>query len=186
MRRILDTVYGAGLVAACAAMVMIAVLVGVQILGRIADRTALWLGLDPFGITVPGLSQIGGFLFVAAAMLALPATLRSGGHVRVTLLSGALRGLAGRIAAVLVLAAALALAVFAAWQSGLQALDSWQFNTRSFGMIRAPLWIPQGVMTLGLGLLVVAVLDELVAVLRGQPAAYQEAEAARSTENGGH
>jgi len=184
MRRSLDTVYAAGLVAACMAMVAIAVLVGVQILGRIADRAALWLGFDPWGVAIPGLSEIGGFLFVAAATLALPATLRSGGHVRVTLLAGLMQGLVGRIVAALMLAAALALAGFAAWHSGAQALDSWQFNTRSFGMVRTPLWIPQGVMTLGFVLLLVAVLDEMVAVLRGRTASYQDAEAARGT--GGH
>jgi len=184
MRRMLDAVYGTGLVAACAAMVAIAALVGAQILGRVADRLLLGLGREPWGLAIPGLSEIGGFLFVAAAMLALPATLRAGGHVRVTLLAGVLRGPAGRGAAVLVLLAALVLAGFAAWHSGVQALDSWTFNTRSFGMVRTPLWIPQAVMTLGLGLLVVAVLDELVAVLRGRTAGYQAAEAERA--GGGH
>lgn len=186
MRRFLDRLYEAGLMAACAAMVVIALLVAVQIAGRILDRLALGLGFEGWGINVPGLPQIGGFLFVAAATLALPVTLRSGGHVRVTLMSGLLRGLPGRIVAALVLLAALALALFAAWQSGVQALDSWQFNARSFGMLRAPLWIPQAVMTLGLALLVLAVLDELVTVLRGEPAAYQRAEAARGTDAGGH
>jgi len=187
MRRLLDLVYGAGLVAACAAMVAIALLVGAQILGRIADRLALALGRDPWGLAIPGLSEIGGFLFVAAATLALPATLRAGGHVRVTLLTGVLRGAAARVLAALVLVAALALAVFAAWNAGVQALDAWTFNTRSFGMIRTPLWIPQAVMTLGFGLLVVAVADELVAVLRGRSAGYQDGEAARGrSEAGGH
>ena len=184
IRRTLDAIYGAGLVAACLSMVMIALLVGVQIAGRIADRVALSLGAGAPGIAVPGLSEIGGFLFVAAATLALPATLRAGGHVRVTLAAGLMRGGFGRIARAGVMIAALALALFAAWNSGVQALDAWTFNARSFGMVRTPLWIPQGVMTLGFALLALAVADELVAVLRGQRAAFEQAEAARGV--GGH
>jgi TRAP-type C4-dicarboxylate transport system permease small subunit len=184
MRRVLDAVYGGALIAACAAMVAIAVLVGVQVLGRIADRVALALGMAPPGIAIPSLSDFGGFLFVAAASLALPATLRGGGHVRVTLLAGVLRGVPGRVASGIVLLGALALAGFAAWHSGVQAWDSWAFNTRSYGMVRTPLWIPQSVMTLGFVLLVVAVLDEAVALLSGRTPAWQRAESERGI--GGH
>jgi len=184
MRRVLDAVYGGALIAACAAMVAIAVLVGVQILGRIADRAALAAGLAPPGIAIPSLSDFGGFLFVAAASLALPATLRAGGHVRVTLLAGMMGGAVGRIAGGIVLLAALMLAGFAAWHSGAQAWDSWSFNTRSYGMVRTPLWIPQGVMTIGFVLLVVAVLDEALALLTGRTPGYAQAEAERGI--GGH
>ena len=45
---------------------------------------------DAIGLQVPSLAEIGGFLFVAAAFLALPATLRAAGHVRVTMLAKAL------------------------------------------------------------------------------------------------
>jgi TRAP-type C4-dicarboxylate transport system permease small subunit len=184
MRRVLDAVYGGALIAACVAMVAIAMLVGVQILGRIADRVALAVGMAPPGIAIPSLSDFGGFLFVVAVTLALPATLRAGGHVRVTLLAGLMRGLAGRIAQAIVLLGALMLAGFAAWHSGVQAWDSWSFNTRSYGMVRTPLWIPQGVMTLGFALLVVAVLDEAWAVMRGRTPGYAQAEAERGI--GGH
>lgn len=184
MRRLLDGVYGGALILTCLAIVAIALMVGAQVLGRIADRAALALGRDPWGLAIPGLSEFGGFLFVGAAVLALPATLREGGHVRVTLLAGVLRGLPGRIVAALVLALALALAIWAAWHLGAQAWDSWTFNTRSFGMVRTPLWGPQAVLALGFALLAVAVLDELVAVLTGRIPGYQAAEAGRGT--GGH
>jgi hypothetical protein len=52
--------------------------------------------------------------------------------------------------------------------------------------VRVPLWIPQGVMTLGLILFAVALADELVAALRGATPAFREAEAARSIDDGGH
>ena len=170
MRRILDTIYGAALVAACGAMVAIAALVAVQVAGRLIDRVALALGAAPVGISIPSLAEIGGFLFVGAATLALPATLRAGGHIRVTLLTGALPGRLGRAVAGLVLLAGLVLAGFATWHAGVQAWDSWAFNTLSYGMVRVPLWIPQGVMTLGFALLALALADDLVAHLRGDAA----------------
>ena len=182
MRKALDAVYSTALGLACLSMVAIAGLVLVQILARVLDRALVIFGASPIGFTVPSLSSFGGFLFVAAATLALPATLRAGGHVRVSLLLRVGSPWVQRMMGVLVMAAALALAGFAAWYSGAQALDSWQFNTRSFGMVPVPLWIPQGVMTLGFGLLAVAVLDELITCLRGQDPAYQRAEDARGTE----
>lgn len=184
MRKLLDGIYAGALIIACLAMVAIALLVMAQILGRMTDRALLLLGATPLGLSIPSLSDFGGFLFVAAATLALPATLRAGGHVRVSLLLNLGGPILRRIQGAAVLIAALALAGFATWHSGAQVLDSWRFNSVSFGMVRVPLWIPQAVMTTGFGLLMVAVLDELVAVLRGQNPAYQRAEDARSA--GGH
>ena len=186
MRRALDLVYAAALAASAAALVAIAALVFLQIGGRILDRSLLALGRDAIGFQVPSLAEIGGFLFVGAAFLALPATLRAAGHVRVTMLAQALPPRASRAVTVVVLAAALALAVFAAWHSGVQAVDSWAFNSVSFGMVRIPLWIPQGVMTLGLGLFALALADDLVTALAGGTPAFQAAEARRGIDAGGH
>ena len=186
MRRALDLVYSAALVASALALVSIAVLVFVQIGGRILDRALLAGGREALGIQVPSLAEIGGFLFVAAAFLALPATLRAAGHVRVTMLARALPAPLARALTLLVLGAALGLAGFATWHSWLQALDSWQFNSVSFGMIRIPLWIPQGAMTLGLGIFAVALLDEFVATARGATPAFLAAEGARGIDDGGH
>lgn len=184
MRKVLNGLYASALGLACLAMVTIAVLVLTQILGRMVDRALLLVWGAPLGLSIPSLSDFGGFLFVASATLALPATLRAGGHVRVSLLLSLGGPALRRVQGGLVLIAALALAGFATWHSGAQALDSWRFNSVSFGMVRVPLWIPQGVMTTGFGLLLVAVIDELVAVLRGQDPAYQTAEDERSA--GGH
>ena len=47
------------------------------------------------------------------------------------------------------------------------------------GLIKIPIWIPQMSFLLGVLIFFIAVLDELVAVLRGQKPAYQIAEEAR-------
>jgi TRAP-type C4-dicarboxylate transport system permease small subunit len=186
MRRVLDLVYAAALVASALALVAIAVLVFAQIAGRILDRVLVAVGGSAIGFQVPSLAEIGGFLFVGAAFLALPATLKAAGHVRVTMLAQALPPMAARAVTVIVLGAALALAVFAAWHSGIQVQDSWAFNSVSFGMIRVPLWIPQGVMTLGLALFALALADELITALKGGIPAFVAAEAARGIDDGGH
>lgn len=186
MRRSLDLVYATALVASAAALVAIAVLVFLQIGGRILDRVLVATGADAIGFQIPSLAEIGGFLFVGAAFLALPATLRSAGHVRVTMLARALPAPLARGLTVVVLAVALALAAFAAWHSGAQVFDSWKFNSVSFGMIRIPLWLPQGAMTAGLGLFALALLDELVAAITGREPAFLAAEGARSVDEGGH
>ena len=184
LRRVLDLIYGTALGAACLAMIAIAVMVFLQILGRIIDRALILSGVDPLGLAIPSLSDFGGFLFVAATTLALPATLRAAGHVRVTLALAMLGPRVGRVLTLAVLAVALSLAGFAAWHSGAQMWDSIAFNTVSFGMVKVPLWIPQAVMTLGFGLLALAVLDELVTALRGQTPSFRLAELDRS--EGGH
>lgn len=186
MRRALDLTYASALVASALALVTIAVLVLIQIGGRLADRVLSGMDRPALGIQVPSLAEIGGFLFVSAAFLALPATLRSAGHVRVTIMAKVLPSTLVHGLTIVVLAAALALAGFATWHSWLQALDSWQFNSVSFGMIRIPLWIPQGAMTLGLAIFTVALLDELVTALRGQSPAFVTAEASRGIDDAGH
>lgn len=184
LRHVLDRIYSAALGAACLAMIAIAVLVFLQITGRIIDRALILSGVDPLGLAIPSLSDFGGFLFVAAATLALPATLRAAGHVRVTLALAVLGPRVGAVLTVVVLVVALGLAGFAAWHSAVQMWDSLSFNTVSFGMVKVPLWIPQAVMTTGFALLALAVLDELLTALRGQTPAFRLAEAKRS--EGGH
>jgi TRAP-type C4-dicarboxylate transport system permease small subunit len=45
---------------------------------------------------------------------------------------------------------------------------SWRFGDMSQGIFAIPLWIPQGVMALGLIILAIALVDELMLVLRGR------------------
>jgi TRAP-type C4-dicarboxylate transport system permease small subunit len=58
--------------------------------------------------------------------------------------------------------------------------DSWQFKEVAQGLIRVPIWIPQLSLPLGVVIFFVAVIDELVTVLRRQKPAYQVAEESRA------
>lgn len=182
MRALLDRLYAAGLALSAAGFALIAVLVLVQIAGRLIDRAARLIGAPPPGLTIPSLAEIGGFLFVGAVFLGLAGTLTAGGHIRVTLLTGALPPRVARPLGAVVAACAAGLAAFATWSSTLQALDSWRFNSVSYGMIPVPLWLPQAVMTAGLALLCVALLDAGLTLARGGTPAHEVAEA--TTEGG--
>lgn len=186
MRKALDALYGAALFGACLAMVVIASLVFVQVIGRVIDRLAVLLGMGRLGFAVPSLAEIGGFLFVAAAFLALPATLRSAGHVRVTIVLRWFGPKSDRVLTVFVLLVALGLACFASWAAGWQAYSSFERGSVSYGLIAIALWIPQAVMTLGLVIFAIAILDELVAVVTGGEAAFRTVERNREVGEGVH
>jgi len=65
------------------------------------------------------------------------------------------------------------------WAAVAFVYDSWKFNEVAQGLIKIPIWIPQLSFALGIMILFIAVLDELVAVLRNQTPAYQIAEEER-------
>jgi TRAP-type C4-dicarboxylate transport system permease small subunit len=58
--------------------------------------------------------------------------------------------------------------------------DSYAFNEVAQGLIKAPIWIPQLSLVIGIGIFLLAVIDELVTVLRGQKPSYQRAEEERA------
>lgn len=186
MRKMLDTLYRAALGGACIAMVVIAGLVFFQVMGRVIDRVAVALGAERIGLSVPSLAEIGGYLFGATAFLALAATLRSGGHVRVTLALRAFGPRGDRVASFLVLAVALGLILFIGWSIFQQTLTTYERGSVSYGIIAIPLWIPQAAMTAGLLVFAIALIDELASVLRGDVPAFRAAELSReSAEEGG-
>ncbi|KGM89605.1 TRAP-type C4-dicarboxylate transport system, small permease component [Roseovarius mucosus DSM 17069] len=184
LRGLLDRLYAAGFALAALALVTIAGLVLVQVLGRVIDKTLLALGQEPVGIAITSLSELGGFLFVGAVFLALAGTLRAGGHVRVTLLIHSVPAPFARLLSVVALLLALGLCGFALYSAGVQAWDSWAFNAVSFGMAKFPLWIPQAVMVLGLMLFWIALLDELIVLLSGSSPAFQRAEDGKGIQDG--
>jgi hypothetical protein len=51
-------------------------------------------------------------------------------------------------------------------------------------MAKFPLWVPQTVMVVGLGLFWVALLDELVTLLRGSVPSFQQAEDGKGVQDG--
>ena len=179
MRKALDTIYGVALAGACLALIIIATLVLAQVLGRVLDQGLDAMGMTRLGLSIPSVAELGGFLFVAAAFLALPATLRSAGHVRVTLILRGFGPLGNRVLAAIVLMMAVGLAGYAATYTILDVIDAYQAGSVSYGRVVVPLWIPKSAMAGGLVIFTVALVDELVVTLRGHDPAFRVAESAR-------
>ncbi len=109
--------------------------------------------------------------------MALAYTLRSGGHIRVNLLISHILGPLRTVLEGAVLLLGLLLVGYAAWSTLLLVIESYQFEELSQGYIPVPIWIPQAPMALGLIILEIALLDELVQLLRGRDPAYLQHDA---------
>jgi TRAP-type C4-dicarboxylate transport system permease small subunit len=169
VRALLDGLYRVSGVVAAIFLALIAALVLIQIVGRM------------LGVLVPSTDDIAGFFLIGTSFLALAHTLKANAHVRVELVLHRLAPGARRMTELAALAiAALIIGYFAYFAIELAWL-SWRFGDMSQGIVAIPLWIPQCVMALGLIILAVALVDELVLVLRGRVFA---AEAQRLGERG--
>jgi len=161
--RILDWIYRASGALAAFFLMMIAVLTLAQIVGRMLQ------------IQVRDADIFAGFSMAASSFLALAYTLRSGGHIRVSLLISRLKGRTRRVAEGWCLLVATVSIGFFAWFTFSMTIESYEFEDVSTGMIPVPLWIPQLGMMLGILLLEIAFIEECVRFIRRQPATYQDA-----------
>jgi TRAP-type C4-dicarboxylate transport system permease small subunit len=163
VRRALDLVYdAAGALAALAILAICGVVsaqIGLNILARVAGPGWSW--------TIPSYADLAGFALAASSFLALAHTLRRGGHIRVTLLTGRLAAGPRRAVEAGTLALAAAVAGYATWYMVALIGESWRYGDTSSGMIAVPLWIPQTPVEWGLLLLTVALVQTLVEVLGG-------------------
>lgn len=159
--RVLNAVYTAGLILAGVCVAVTTLLVLLQVGGRIV------------GVLVPAVPEIAGFLLGATIFLAMPATMRAGEQIRITLI---LDTMALKLRFVLELLFRLlgaAVAFYLAWRLYILAYDSWDFGDRSAGLVGIPVWIPQAAMTVGIVLLGVRFLEELaVMVTKGTIISY--------------
>ena len=176
MRSILDRLYATTQRLSAACLVAIALLVGLQLVGRIADSVLKFVGRQPYGFMIASLTEIAGYLLAAASFLALAATLKRGAHIRVTMLLSALRPSTRRFFELWVLAAASAFVGFMAASVARLVYDSIRFKEVSYGLLPIPLAIPQAAMTAGLVVLLIALLDELIIVWKSGLPSFQSAE----------
>ena len=161
MRRFLDWVYdGAGYLAA---LFMAALLVTVLV--TIASRE--------FDFRVSGIDGYAGYCMAACAFLAMAHTFKRNEHIRVTLFLSRAKGRLRFWIEVWALSVSSLLAALLAFFSIRLVLQSYQFNDISTTLDATPLWIPQSGMALGATIFAVAVIDSLIAHLRGLPYTYQ-------------
>lgn len=170
MRRALDTLYRAALLASALCLVTIALMVGLQLAARLLDGTLGLLHLPRTDFVILSLNEIGGYLLAAASFFALGGTLKAGAHIRVTLVLSALGADTRRYVELWAFGFAAACAGYMAGHLANFAWVSLRFHEVSPGVIRVPLAYPQAAMAVGSLILTIALLDELFIVAkRGRP-----------------
>jgi TRAP-type C4-dicarboxylate transport system permease small subunit len=164
MRRFLDRLYDAagGLAAVCLASI------AVVMLAQAAMRE--------LGMLFRGADDIVAWLCAGCAFLALGHTFRRGELVRVGLVIDHLPPRLRRAVGMAALAIAVAFVAYMAYAVLRFVYESWQFKEVAQGLIQIPIWIPQMSFVLGALVLLIAVVDELVTVLRGGKPAFEVAE----------
>lgn len=153
---VLGRLYDAGAALAALCVVLTTILVLAQIGGR------------AFGILVPAVPEIAGFMLGATVFLALPATMRRGEHIRIDLLLPRLPLLAKRFLELSYRAAGAVVLSYLGYEMVIMTYDSWDFGDRSAGLIGIPIWIPQAAMTTGAFLLALRCAEEAVLLLAGR------------------
>jgi TRAP-type C4-dicarboxylate transport system permease small subunit len=167
MRRFLDRLYSASGALAAVCVALICALMLAQAGGR------------EIGVLVRGADDIVSWLCAASAFLALGHTFRHGELVRVGLFLDRLGPRARYAFEVLSLGIAAAFASYMLWSVTRFVYESWKFKEVAQGLIQLPIWIPQMSLVLGVLVFLIAVIDELILVLRNEKPAYQRAEEER-------
>ncbi|MEK6244854.1 MAG: TRAP transporter small permease [Pseudomonadota bacterium] len=164
MRRFLDRLYAASGAFAAICLAGICVLMLAQALGR------------EFGLLIRAADDITSWLTAASAFFALGHTFRHGELVRVGLFIDMLRPGARRIAEIGSLTVAALFVGYMAWAVTKFVYESWKFKEVAQGLVKIPIWIPQLCFVFGVLIFFIAIVDELVTVIKRQKPAYQLAE----------
>jgi TRAP-type C4-dicarboxylate transport system permease small subunit len=141
-------------------MVLMAALVVAQIAARL------------LGTQVPSADDFARLSMAASAFLGLAFALRTGAHIRVTLLLERVAPRWRRALEIACLAVATAMSAWFAWATADTTIDSWRFQEYTIGQIPLPKWLPLAGMTLGIALVAAAFLEDLVHAVRGRTPSY--------------
>ena len=160
LRRFLDALYlGAGYVAACCILLIMVLMIAQSILREMHVRTG-------------AVNDVVSWLCAAAAFFAMAHAFKHGDFVRVTLLLEKVSPAAQRRFEMGALAIAAVAVGYLAWWANRFTWDSFVFDETAQGMLPIKMWIPQSTFAIGAILLFVAVIDELVVVVRGGRPSY--------------
>ena len=154
---------------------------------RFLDRLNLWSGylgalfivaicvamvgqsiLRELGVRTGAVNDVVSWFCAAAAFFTMAHAFKHGDFVRVTLMLESATPSARRILELVSLVIGSIATGYLAWSACLFTYESWEFNDMAQGMLPMPLWIPQLSFAFGAVLLWVAVVDELILVLRGE------------------
>src|SRR5690348_8076052 len=149
MRSFLDMLYEMALWLSALCLAVIALLVGIQLAGRILDALLTAFNLAPTGFQILSLAEICGYMLAASSFMALAPTLKGGAHIRVTMALNVFSPGPRRIAELLAFAIAAFASAYMTWHFANFAYVSYKFNEVSSGVVRVQLFYPQVFVALG-------------------------------------
>jgi TRAP-type C4-dicarboxylate transport system permease small subunit len=124
------------------------------------------------GITFDA-TEAAGLCLAASTFFGLAHTFRRGAHVRINLLIDRLPARARHAAEILNCLLGSVVVSFLGWNVSALALQSYQFNDISPGLLAIPFWIPQTGVAIGTIVLAIAFIDELIWLLGGGKPRYE-------------
>lgn len=160
LRRSLNATYAASGALAVTFLVLIAVLTLAQIIARL------------LGTIVPSADDFAGFAMAGAVFLGFAYTLRAGAHVRMLVVLSRLPGRARPWAEGICAGAAAMLVGYMIYYTVDMVLTANRMGERTLGLVPIPKWIPMLFMLTGLGVLLMALLDDLAQIVRGRKPLY--------------
>ena len=159
MRKFLDKLYLFSGYLSAFFLSMISLTIIAQILGRFVN------------ITIDS-TETAGFSLAALTFLGLSYTFRSGEHIRVTLVTRLLNKEIKRYQELFSLSFSLLITGFLMYWSWDFVYFSFVFDEISPGLLAIPFWIPRISMSIGVTIFFIALLDDIVMVLKNKIPSY--------------
>ncbi len=172
MRKFLDKLYDFSGYGAALFILAICLVVMAQVTLNLSDNIAKYITGEAIGLTIPSYADFTGYFLAAASFMALAHTLKSGGHIRVTLLLQILSQKNQRLFEIWCLVVAASMAIFFTVNIALLLYESFIYNDLSPGIIAIPIWIAISPMLLGMAILAIALVDETLIVIKGNEPSY--------------
>jgi len=127
-----------------------------------------------FGVNIPAGDDFASWCMAAMAFLGLAHTFKKGEMIRVGLVVEKVTGRKRWGVELLALGISTVFTLYFAYYACGMTYDSFRFNDMSTGVISVPLWIPQLGYAAGLIILSIALLDEMIHVMRGNKPSYEK------------
>ena len=175
IRKALNTLYiGSGAIAALL-IAAICLLVCTQVVFNLVTKFAGRM----VNLTIPSYGDFAGYFLAASSFLALAYTLTQGGHIRVNLVLNRLPSRMQFLAEIFSVSICTAVSFYATFYVAKLCIDSYEFGDLSPGIVAVPLWIPQSIVLVGLGILTVALTDCLCRALVSRQSLFEAIESKR-------
>jgi TRAP-type C4-dicarboxylate transport system permease small subunit len=127
-----------------------------------------------FGLNIPAGDDFASWAMCAMSFLGLAHTFKKGEIIRVGILLEQVTGKKRWALEVLALNIATGFTLYFTWFAVAMTYDSWRFHDMAQGVLSIPLWIPQLGYCGGLIILAIALIDEMIHVLKGNKPTYEK------------